>query len=200
MTVARVCATLTSSPCTTCPRVQTWYKGVAYNKPITFKEGSVECGEPWRTPQAPRTRARERLRTSRLVSSPLVSLRLPRGSSPHECQQASRAPQHAARLTHHMPASPGIISLLTYTKAVMPSLPVVLKRILGTLHTDDKRTFDAHDAGAYGYAPASLRKRGARAAPRRWAWSSGGAPRRDPQAGPTHRYRSYAGAACRILQ
>ena len=43
-------------------------------------------------------------------------------------------------------------------EASVHSLPTC-SRSSGTLHTDDKRTFDAHDAGAYGYAPASLRKR-----------------------------------------
>ena len=128
VTVARVCEPSPLCMCSTCVLV---YKHGTKGLPITFKlfkEGSVECGEHLRL----HARARERDSGPLVSSRLLLSLRLPRGSSPHECQQASRAPQHAARLTHHMPASPGIISLLTYTKAVMPSLPVVLKRILAT--------------------------------------------------------------------
>ena len=88
--------------------------------------------------------------------------------------------------------------LLLLTAHVLSSLSVLAFHSIhssGTLHTDDKRTFDAHDAGAY--APASLRKRGARVRLRTAGWSRGGAPRRDPHAGPTHRMRV---AACRILQ
>ena len=75
-----------------------------------------------------RARVREKEDRSRLVSpppSPLVPV--PQVGRPRTRAAARRSP-----LTHHMPASPGIISLLTYTKAVMPSLPVVLKRILAT--------------------------------------------------------------------
>ncbi len=41
-------------------------------------------------------------------------------------------PERTHRSRYHMPASPGMSQLLTYTKAVMPSLPVVLKRTLAT--------------------------------------------------------------------
>ena len=83
----------------------------------------------WRTPlrlHHARARIREREDRSRLVSPPpSPPVPVPQVGRPRTRAAARRSP-----LTHHMPASPGIISLLTYTKAVMPSLPVVLKRIL----------------------------------------------------------------------
>ena len=64
--------------------------------------------------------------------------------------------------------------LLLLTAHVLSSLSVLAFHSIHsrrTLHTDDKRTFDAHDAGAY--APASLRKRGARVRLRTAGWSRG---------------------------
>jgi len=80
----------------------------------------------WRTPLRLHARARE----SQRERGPLASRLSPPVPVPQVGRPRTRAAARRSPLTHHMPASPGIISLLTYTKAVMPSLPVVLKRIL----------------------------------------------------------------------